>query len=106
MIRIRSKIAFQAFQKRVTINELFIEQIYNSYTLLTESGSIDPVTDYSKECMDQFHSILEGDLSSIITKLIVHNRDPVVKARKQLLYQHKELKNLGIKDIDNCDKCL
>ena len=85
------------------MNELIIQQIYDSYMLLAESGSIPPVTDYSKECLEHFKTILDGDLRSIINKLIEHNRDPVVRARKQLLYEKKELRLLGIKSIDDCE---
>ena len=72
--------------------------------MLTKSGSIPPVTDYSEECLEQFNGILDGGISAIIKGLIIHNRDPVVRARKQMLYEKKELKLLGFNSIDDCDE--
>lgn len=46
-MKIRSKIAYQAFQSRMSINELFISQICDSYYILTENGDIRKVADYS-----------------------------------------------------------
>ena len=50
-MRIRSKIAYQAFQNRVSINELIVKQIYDSYETLTLSRSIPYITEYSDECI-------------------------------------------------------
>lgn len=71
--------------------------------MLVQSETIKPVTDYSEECLQDFNTILDGDISSIILKLIKHNRDPVVRARKQMLYEKKELRLLGINSLENCD---
>ena len=51
LLRIRSKIAYAAFQQRMTVNELLISTILSSYETLTASGSIHPVAYYSKACM-------------------------------------------------------
>lgn len=87
LIRIRTKIGFHAMQKRVSVNELIIQRILKSYILLSKSNSIDQVADYSDQCYAQFQSILDGDISTIIMKMIEHNRDPVVRSRKQLMHQ-------------------
>jgi hypothetical protein len=50
-MRIRSKIAYQAFQNRVSINELIVKQISVSYDELVGSGSIPPVAEYSERCL-------------------------------------------------------
>ena len=54
VLRVRSKIAYAAFQQRETVNELLIGAILSSYEALTASGSIPPVGYYSKACMRQF----------------------------------------------------
>jgi len=103
-MRIRAKIAYQAFQHRVSINELFINQISESYEALTRSGSIPPVAQYSDQCLQQFDEILDGEIvSSTITKLMALNLDPVLRQRKQFLYTKKELKGLGVSSIDELE---
>lgn len=48
LMRVRCKMAYHAYQKRMTVNELIINQIYSSYKTLTKSGSIQPIAPYSK----------------------------------------------------------
>lgn len=103
LMKIRSKIAYQAFQSRMSINELFISQISDSYEILTENGDIPKVADYSQECIEKFDAILDGDFNSCMQKLIQHNLDPVVRQRKETLYRQRELKDLGLKSLDQLE---
>jgi len=50
-MKIRCKIGFQAYQSRMSINELIISQINDSYEILTENGDIDHVAKYTPECV-------------------------------------------------------
>jgi hypothetical protein len=102
-MRIRAKIAYQAFQNRMSINELIITQIAESYEVLTRSGSIPPVAEYSEQCLQQFDDVLDGDVSSTITKLMALNLDPALRARKQFLYTKRELKGLGVTSMDELE---
>lgn len=99
-MRIRIKISFHAYQNRELISELIIKQIQKSYEVLTESGSIKPVANYSKQLMDDFDNILVGDISQCMTRLMALNHDPVLFERKQLLYKQKELRSLGFNHVD------
>ena len=72
-MRVRIKVSYHAFQRRDTVNETIIKQIYDSYELLTESGSIKPVANYSEEIIDSFDEILTGDISQCLSKLILMN---------------------------------
>ena len=100
VLRIRSKIAYAAFQQRETVNELLIGTILSSYEALTTSGSIPPVGYYSRACMRQFQTILDGDIGTCVKRLVTHNRDPEVRKRKFQLYKAKELKLLGLRSIE------
>ena len=103
-MRIRSKIAYQAFQNRCSINELIVKQIASSYEQLTYSGSIPLIAGYTDQCIDQFDQILDGDVvSSTITKLMALNLDPVIRKRKEFLYIKKEMKGLKISDADELE---
>ena len=46
LMKIRAKIAYQAYQSRMSVNEVFLTQILNSYEELTNSGSIPPIAAY------------------------------------------------------------
>lgn len=54
VMRVRCKISYHAFVKKVSINELIISQIYASYLELSESGSIPRIANYSAACLQRF----------------------------------------------------
>lgn len=54
LMKIRSKIAFESFQKRKTINEIMLTQMLNSYEVLTSTGSIPPIAYYPQPLLDYF----------------------------------------------------
>lgn len=47
LMRVRAKIGYHAFQKRMTINEHIITQIFRSYKELTKTKQIEPIAPYS-----------------------------------------------------------
>ena len=67
----RAKIAYQAFQNKMSINELFLTQIQDSYDILTESESIPKIAGYTEECNEEFQNILDGEVvSEVMTQLM------------------------------------
>jgi len=78
LMRVRSKIAYHAFQKRMTINELIISQIYSSYKTLTRSGSIQPIAPYSKRLMRDFDQLIDSPNALSLNSLLELARDPCV----------------------------
>lgn len=104
LMRVRAKIAYQAFQNRMSINELFIKQIQESYRLLRYSGSIPPCAEYSDEILEEFHNMIEGEGSgNTILKLINMNLDPVLRKRKDFLYMKAELKGFGMRELEELE---
>lgn len=105
----------------MSINELIIKQILESYTILKDSGSIPPCAKYSDEILSQFEVLLQPpgneaekpandnadssheNSNNTIVKLIKINLDPVLRARKDFLYQRAELKGFGYNDIEDLD---
>ena len=53
-MRVRAKISFIAFQKRMTISELFCETIIKSYTQLSKCGDIPKMTEKEEKTMKRF----------------------------------------------------
>lgn len=71
----------------MSINELLIKQISESYQVLRYSDSIPPCAEYSDEILSQFAEMIEADSTgNTILKLINMNLDPVLKKRKEFLY--------------------
>lgn len=76
----------------MSINELFISQIYESYKVLVASGSIPRIAEYSQESITEFESILNSDASSdTINRLMIWASDPVIKTRREFCYLKKEV---------------
>lgn len=99
LMRVRSKIAYHAFQKRMTINELIISQIYSSYKTLTRSGSIQPIAPYSKRLMRDFDQLIDSPNALSLNSLLELARDPCVQKRKGDIYKRKELARLGVSSM-------
>jgi len=87
LMRDRSKIAYHAFQKRMTINELII---------ITRSGSIQPIAPYSKRLMRDFDQLIDSPNALSLNSLLELARDPCVQKRKGDIYKRKELARLGV----------
>lgn len=49
LMRIRAKIGYHAFQKRMTVNELILTQVLRSYNELTQTNQIPPIASYTPE---------------------------------------------------------
>lgn len=80
----------------MSINELFINQIYDSYKVLVASGSIPKIAEYSQESITEFESILNGEASSdTINRLLIWASDPIIKTRREYCYLKKEVLQLG-----------
>jgi len=101
LMRVRSKIAYHAFQKRMTINELIISQIYSSYKTLTRSGSIQPIAPYGKRLMRDFDQLIDSPNALSLNSLLELARDPCVQKRKGDIYKRKELARLGVSSMSD-----
>ena len=64
VMRVRCKISYHAFVKKMSINELIISQIYASYLELSESGSIPKIANYSAACLQRFDEELSCESTS------------------------------------------
>ena len=78
LMKIRSKIAYSAFQNRMSINEVFLNRILDSYTVLTESGSIPPIANYSPALMEYFDKALVQAEMSVVDVLFTLNGNPTI----------------------------
>ena len=45
----------------MSINELILTQVYDSYNLLVQSGSIPKIAEYTEASIEEFESILNDD---------------------------------------------
>ena len=101
-MRVRSKISYHAFRKQMTVNELFMNVIVKSYRELTQAGEIPP-SPYSQKSIKLFEDLLESPMRFTIDGLIELANDPIIKQRKDMLYKYKEMRLLGIHNIDELD---
>ena len=60
-----AKISFQAFFKKMTLAELFLDQIQKSFGTLYESHM-----EYPNALITKFGLLMSGDLSSVFSRLI------------------------------------
>lgn len=65
ILAIRSKISYQAYIKKMTIIELFLSQINQTYGLLYET-----TMEYPDSLINKFGLLMSGDLSSVFRRLI------------------------------------
>jgi len=79
----------------MSINELIIKQISESYTVLRYSGSIQACAEYSDKILKDFSDLIEAEsVGNTIIKLVNLNLDPVLRKRKDFLYMKQELKGM------------
>ena len=78
MMRVRAKIGYHAFQKRMTINELICSQILSSYNTLTRNGHIPPIAPYPKELISKFDELVNSPQFQIVEFMMDLSRHPVV----------------------------
>lgn len=71
--------------------------------MLTISGSIPPIANYPQPLIEYFDLALTHNEISILDVLFNLNGNPVIKQRKSMLYRGKELKQLGIKSIEQIE---
>lgn len=60
LMKVRIKIGYAAFQKRMTISELFIDRIYSSYKALTRTNSIPEIAPYPQQLLQEFDELLDS----------------------------------------------
>ena len=75
--------------------------------MLTYSGTIPKIAEYSQETIEEFEDILNNDeASDTIGRLMVWHQDPVVKARRELVYLKKEILSLGYYNVEDMPRDL
>ena len=99
-MKIRSKIAHSAYLHRMTINEMFLNQILESYNVLSESGSISKSI-YPPALIEYFDKALVSAEIPVVEVLFNLNGNPAMKDRKSKLYRARELKKMGVKNIED-----
>ena len=62
---IRSKISFEAFYKKMTIVEMFLNQINKTYGLLYENHM-----EYPLALVNKYGALMSGDMNSVFKRLI------------------------------------
>lgn len=83
LMRVRSKISYCAFRKRMPVAELMLRQIYSSYNALTNSGSIPRIAPYPKTTLQFFDELINDPNSfACVPELLELGRDPVLRARR------------------------
>ena len=83
LMRIRAKIGYHAFQRRMTINEHILTQILRSYNELTKTNQIPPIAPYTKEYIDKFENILSAPANDLLPLMMEMAQNPVLIERKK-----------------------
>jgi hypothetical protein len=68
-MKIRSKIAFSAFIKRLTINELIVKTCYQSYNLFLKTGVHKNI--YNVENLNKFRELITSENKNILKTALV-----------------------------------
>lgn len=71
----------------MSVSELIVTQILRSYQNLTFIKEIQPIAEYSDECIDNFEKCFEGPMKEVIKNLVKFNFDQNLQKRKLFLYQ-------------------
>ena len=69
LIKVRSKLSFECFRKRLTFTELMLTAILTSYVYLVDHGHIPP-TYNSEEVVDLFNCVMANDSASNLKRFI------------------------------------
>ena len=67
-MRIRSKISYQAFVRKMTISELFCQTILYSCGKITLTESVDNAFIYPKETIDKFEHMMRCNCTNIFRR--------------------------------------
>ena len=104
LLKIRAKISFIAFQKRMTISELFVRTILKCYTKLQDDGFY-PVRTAEQQKTDSalINFLTEGEMHGFMRKIAIYNLDEAynkmdattrkyddISRKKILMIQEKE----------------
>lgn len=88
LLKVKMKISFSALLKNMTIKELWMTQILNSFKYLRDSGQLLVKEEIgNKDQHEIFKSILRGEIDFCLKLLIKYNLD------KQLKHMTQEMKN-------------
>ena len=98
LMRVRAKIGYHAFQRRMTVCEHVLSQILRSYNELTKTNQIPPIAPYSQSLQKKFEFILDAPSASLMPMLMEFGQDPALKARKEIIFRRKELARFGVKN--------
>lgn len=97
LMRVRAKIGYHAFQRRMTINEHILTQVLRSYNELTKSKQIPPIAEYPPEFLRQFDNILTAPSAQTLPLLIEMAQNQVLLERKKYIFKKRELMKFGVK---------
>ena len=64
-MRVRSKISYSAFIRKMTIVELFFQTILYSLGMITLTHSVEKPLVYPKETCEKFEQIMRSDLGDV-----------------------------------------
>lgn len=96
-MRIRAKIGYHAFQRRMTVNEHIMTQILRSYNELTKSNQIPKIAPYTPEFIREFDNLLLAPSCETLPLLMDMAKNPVLVARKEFIFKKRELMKFGVK---------
>ena len=90
IIRIRNKISFEAFTRKMTISELFCRTILYSLgkCTLTHSYHKEVPVIYPEETINKFEAIMNSNLVNILPMIVEMNECKNIKMRKKV---HEQL---------------
>lgn len=101
MMRIRSKISFQAFKKRQIVNEHILRKILTSYQLLVNSGSTPPIAPYTYNLYRDYEQMLNNYFQNPIIDLKRFAQNPIIVQRRADIRLVQEIKRMGYESIND-----
>lgn len=97
LMRVRAKIGYHAFQRRMTINEHIMTQILRSYNELTRSNQIPRIAEYSTDYIRQFENILVAPAAQTLPLLMELAQNQVYLDRKEQIFKQKTLMKFDVR---------
>ena len=78
IFRIRQKVSYHAFHKRMTICEIFLDSVKNTFDTFVYSGVIEMNREDMKT-LDEFDKLLAGNITKCLNSIIRINYQKVLK---------------------------
>lgn len=82
IFRVRQKISYHAFLKRMTISEIFLDQVKSTFDTFAHAGVID-LNSKDKKTLDEFEKLLSGNITKCLNIIVRINYKKVLERQRK-----------------------